>query len=204
MKQFNAKIEKLQNNKCLFEFFEKIPLKNIKTKKNFLESVVTLSYILYIINDDRFLIIAKELSEIDFFHNYDYWTWIECAICLLAYYYQENNKDDEFLNLKMKLDNTLETAPNELILSVKKNVHQRFLQGELLDKSYIIEAIDEKNTIQEINKRLVFMMNLIKLQVYKQETVVDKNMLNDEIIENSAIIQTYFNENGFKKIFPFY
>lgn len=203
MKQLNAQIEKLQNDNRLFEFFEKIPVKNRKTKKGFLESVVILSYILYITNDDRFLIITKELSEIDFFHNYDYWTWIECAICLLAYHYQVNNNNEEFLKLKTILDNTLETAPTELALFVKKNVHQRFLKGELLDKSYIIEAIDEKNPIKEINKRLVYMMNLIKLQVYKEEASVDKNMLNNEIIENSAIIQAYFKENGFVKVFPF-
>lgn len=143
------------------------------------------------------------MSEIDFFYNYDYWTWIECAICLQAYHYQVNNNNEEFLKLKIILDNTLETAPTELVLFVKKNVHQRFLKGELLDKSYIIEAIDEKNPIKEINKRLVYMMNLIKLQVYKEEASVDKNVLNNEIIENSAIIQTYFKENGFIKVFPF-
>ena len=96
MKQLNEHIKKIQNNSYLTEYFEKIPLKNKKTKKSFLESAVFLSYILYLIQDKNYLIIVTELSEVEFFSDYDYWTWIEYAICLLAYQYKEENKLEKF------------------------------------------------------------------------------------------------------------
>lgn len=203
MKQLNEHIKKIQNNSYLTEYFEKIPLKNKKTKKSFLESAVLLSYILYLIQDKNYLIIVTELSEVEFFSDYDYWTWIEYAICLLAYQYKEENKLEKFNQLKTKLDNTLNQGKNELVITVKKNIHQRFLSGEMLDKSAINEAINEKDSSVEIHQRLVFMMRLIKLKVYAEQSRIDKDKLNHEIANNSTIIRDYFNKNGLKMVFPF-
>lgn len=73
----------------------------------------------------------------------------------------------------------------------------------MLDKSTIIKTMNDNNTVGEINQRLVFMMNLIKLNVYNEESSVDKSIINHEIDENSTIIRDYFDKNGFKKVFPF-
>lgn len=158
MKQLNTRIEKLQNNSQLTEYFEKIAVKNRRAKKGFLESAVILSYILYIINDDNYLSIIKELSNIDFFDDYNYWTWIEGAICLLAHDNYQNNQHDKFSQLKAKLDDTLNQGKDELMISVKKNVHQCFLTGAMLDKERIISAINRNDTVDEINRRLPYIM----------------------------------------------
>ncbi len=199
----NVAIENLQNHKELTQYFKKIPSKNQKTKKAFLESIVLMAYIFYTINNEDFLIIVDELSKIDFVDSYDYWDWIDSAISLLAYNSLVHNQHEKFSQLKTILDNAINQGKNDLIKQVKKNVHNRFLTGETLDKTTILKLAEDKNTTEEINQRLLFLMTLLKLKVYHQESSVDDNFLNNEIMESTSIISEFIRENGFSKVFPF-
>lgn len=203
MKQLNLELGKFEKDSDILKYIEQIPLKHRRTEKDYLESLVILSYILYVMQNGNFLTIVESLSKIEFFDDYDYWTWIEFASCLLAYHVRENGDFERFSNLKAKLDETLSKGKNELVVKVKKQVHKRFLAGETLDVTDINEAHKNKNYIREINLRLLYVMKLIKLQVYSDEISIDQNKIKFELQENLNIIRDYLDVNGFEKLYPF-
>ncbi|ASY30697.1 DUF6707 family protein [Taylorella equigenitalis] len=203
MKQLNLDLGKFEKDSDILKYIEQIPLKHRRTEKDYLESLVILSYILYVMQNGNFLTIVENLSKIEFFDDYDYWTWIEFASCLLAYHVRENGDFERFSNLKAKLDETLSKGKNELVVKVKKQVHKRFLAGETLDVTDINEAHKNKNYIREINLRLLYVMKLIKLQVYSDEISIDQNKIKFELQENLNIIRDYLDVNGFEKLYPF-
>ncbi|CCG18195.1 conserved hypothetical protein [Taylorella equigenitalis 14/56] len=203
MKQLNLELGKFEKDSDILKYIEQIPLKHRRTEKDYLESLVILSYILYVMQNGNFLTIVENLSKIEFFDDYDYWTWIEFASCLLAYHVRENGDFERFSNLKAKLDETLSKGKNELVVKVKKQVHKRFLAGETLDVTDINEAHKNKNYIREINLRLLYVMKLIKLQVYSDEISIDQNKIKFELQENLNIIRDYLDVNGFEKLYPF-
>lgn len=203
MKQLNLELGKFEKDGDILKYIEQIPLKHRRTEKDYLESLVILSYILYVMQNGNFLTLVESLSKIEFFDDYDYWTWIEFASCLLAYHVRENGDFERFSNLKAKLDETLSKGKNELVVKVKKQVHKRFLAGETLDVTDINEAHKNKNYIREINLRLLYVMKLIKLQVYSDEISIDQNKIKFELQENLNIIRDYLDVNGFEKLYPF-
>lgn len=141
-----------------------------KTKKSYLESIVTKTYELYFKNNEKYKNLLSLLCEIDYNHNYDYWTWIEYALFLMVYDNDVKGKDNGFYIDKI---NSAINSGSELEVFVKKNVISRIS----LD-SFFNDHSNDGN----IDASIENIMRLLKIRFFSQST--EEKIKVDKIIDS--------------------
>lgn len=152
-----------------------------------LECICSLSYWLYIIEDD--IDLALKVNEIVrdeiFDGNYNKWTWLE-GIYQLSAYLSTGNEYDFFIK-KLK-------SPSEILDDEKKrNLYHKTVERRLNDKNLnfqeIQTAIEKKDIDSEINWRKGQLLKLIFIAVYGNSQVYSFEELKKMIYENINTIK---------------
>ena len=178
------------------KFLKDIRKTNKRTKALYLESLNRLAYNLYLSGDELSAKrILEYLAQIEFEGDYDYWTFIEPAISLLAFIEREDEAQAEHLR-------EIILAPVEMGSRINKIVHQRFLEGQLLEgrKAQIEEAADEEH---QIVYRYDLLAILMKLYLLRADTKFEEKDLRADIEQEKYILAEYLNKGSLYDFFPF-
>jgi len=144
---------------------ENIANKNKKTDKAIIESLTKVAYILYALDDIKNAeLVTDKLASIPFNNDYDYWTWIEYAICLRATISQVNGDSKKFDESIEKIREALNYGEG-LQKKVRINVHARFMQGDNVEPDGLTILEKEGDLAEIFEIRLIYLMKLIKLKV---------------------------------------
>lgn len=150
------------SEETLARLIEMLPAKQKKTAKALLESTVKLAYILYATGEKQTAsIIVDSIAVIPFSNSYDYWTWIEGALVLQGKLAIER-KDEQTYQVALKCATTALKTGTDLQVTVKMNVHRRFLEGQNLDSDFD----QESNVGDEFDRRVVYLMALLKIEFF--------------------------------------
>ena len=192
--------ELVENHSDLKPYVEKILKKYKKTNCSYLESLNHLAYLLYLYGQKE---LAKKLLDIllqiPFAGDYNSWTFVESSIVLLAYMEkQTENRVSIYQNLLLSpLD-----SGEESTRKIRRRVHQRFLNGDTLEQK--LAKIEQASTFtSEIEWRLLYLADLLKLQLFSSESTLDEADIQSKIEEQIERLQSFIKEQGIVSLFPF-
>ena len=192
--------ELVENHSDLKPYVEKILKKYKKTNCSYLESLNHLAYLLYLYGQKE---LAKKLLDIllqiSFEGDYNSWTFVESSIVLLAYMEkQTENQVSIYQNLLLSpLD-----SGEESTRKIRRRVHQRFLNGDTLEQK--LAKIEQASTFtSEIEWRLLYLADLLKLQLFSAESTLDEADIQSKIEEQIERLQSFIKEQGIVSLFPF-
>ena len=192
--------ELVENHSDLKPYVEKILKKYKKTNCSYLESLNHLAYLLYLYSQKE---LAKKLLDIllqiPFEGDYNSWTFVESSIVLLAYMEkQTENQVSIYQNLLLSpLD-----SGGESTRKIRRRVHQRFLNGDTLEQK--LAKIEQASTFtSEIEWRLLYLADLLKLQLFSAESTLDEADIQSKIEEQIERLQSFIKEQGIVSLFPF-
>lgn len=192
--------ELVENHSDLKPYVEKILKKYKKTNCSYLESLNHLAYLLYLYGQKE---LAKKLLDIllqiPFEGDYNSWTFVESSIVLLAYMEkQTENQVSIYQNLLLSpLD-----SGEESTRKIRRRVHQRFLNGDTLEQK--LAKIEQASTFtSEIEWRLLYLADLLKLQLFSEESTLDEADIQSKIEEQIERLQSFIKEQGIVSLFPF-
>jgi len=196
----DAVIQSLQTeDKILVDFFEKIPKKNKKTEKKFIESSVRLAYVLFFSGEQEAAkqIVAR-ISKIPFVNSYDYWVWIEAALVLKGVIAE---KEGDVSSYESSLDTVSQAlkSGSEVQVSVKANVHKRFLEGQMLDISFY----EENNPVDAFEMRIEYVMSLLKMYIFGGSDSWTLKRIKDELEKVGGEIRAAIVGKGIYSFPPF-
>ena len=192
--------ELVENHSDLKPYVEKILKKYKKTNCSYLESLNHLAYLLYLYGQKE---LAKKLLDIllqiPFEGDYNSWTFVESSIVLLAYMEkQTENQVSIYQNLLLSpLD-----SGEESTRKIRRRVHQRFLNGDTLEQK--LAKIEQASTFtSEIEWRLLYLADLLKLQLFSAESTLAEADIQSKIEEQIERLQSFIKEQGIVSLFPF-
>lgn len=194
-------IDKISSS--LNDHVQKIPKKNKKTEIIFLESLTRLAYSLYILKNNPLTNeLLDILTKIPFNDDFDYWTWIEYALSLKSRMAREKEELTESSEAIRKIIMATETG-SELEISIKRRVFQRMLNGENIFLDGLHDAIDSKDKAMEYNERILYLMEIIKIDEIKKETEKPKKQGSTEIEKQILTCKGIIDLIGIEKTMPF-
>ena len=193
-------IEEIENDLELVSYLNRIPKKNKKTQASYLESLNRLAYLLYLDGQEE---MAKELLDriiqVPFEGNYNTWTFVDGALVLLAYV--EREKEKQVLVYKKLLLYPLEQG-EESTQKIRRRVHQRFLNGDSLEQK--LAKIEQASSPEsEMERRLLYLADLLKIQLFIDESTCEEIDIQAKIEENMEILKKYIKEHEIYSLFPF-
>ena len=193
-------IEEVENDVELVSYLNRIPKKNKKTQASYLESLNRLAYLLYLDGQEE---MAKELLDriiqVPFEGNYNTWTFVDSALVLLAYL--EREKENQVIVYKKLLLSPLEQG-EESTQKIRRRVHQRFLNGDSLEQK--LAKIEQASSPEsEMERRLLYLTDLLKIQLFIDESTCEEIDIKAKIEENMEILKKYIKEHEIYSIFPF-
>ena len=192
--------ELVENHSDLKPYVEKILKKYKKTNCSYLESLNHLAYLLYLHGQKE---LAKKLLDIllqiPFEGDYNSWTFVESSIVLLAYMEkQTENQVSIYQNLLLSPLDSVEKSTRK----IRRRVHQRFLNGDTLEQK--LAKIEQASTFtSEIEWRLLYLADLLKLQLFSAESTLDEADIQSKIEEQIERLQSFIKEQGIVSLFPF-
>ena len=192
--------ELVENHSDLKPYVEKILKKYKKTNCSYLESLNHLAYLLYLDGQKE---LAKKLLDIllqiPFEGDYNSWTFVESSIVLLAYMEkQTENQVSIYQNLLLSPLDSGEKSTRK----IRRRVHQRFLNGDTLEQK--LTKIEQASTFtSEIEWRLLYLADLLKLQLFSAESTLDEADIQSKIEEQIERLQSFIKEQGIVSLFPF-
>ena len=192
--------ELVENHPDLNPYVEKILKKYKKTNCSYLESLNHLAYLLYLYGQKE---LAKKLLDIllqiPFEGDYNSWTFVESSIVLLAYMEkQTENQVSIYQNLLLSPLDSGEKSTRK----IRRRVHQRFLNGDTLEQK--LAKIEQASTFtSEIEWRLLYLADLLKLQLFSAESTLDEADIQSKIEEQIERLQSFIKEQGLVSLFPF-
>ena len=193
-------IEEVENDVELATYISLVPKKNKKTQASYLESLNHLAYLLYLDGQEE---MAKELLDriiqVPFEGNYNTWTFVDGALVLLAYL--EREKENQVIVYKKLLLSPLEQG-EESTQKIRRRVHQRFLNGVSLEQK--LAKIEQASSPEsEMERRLLYLTDLLKIQLFIDESTCEEIDIQAKIAENMEILKKYIKEHEIYSLFPF-
>ena len=193
-------IEEIENDVELVSYLNRVPKKNKKTQASYLESLNRLAYLLYLDGQEE---MAKELLDriiqVPFEGNYNTWTFVDSALVSLAYL--EREAENQVFVYKKLLLSPLEQG-EESTQKIRRRVHQRFLNGDSLEQKLakIEQALSPES---EMERRLLYLTDLLKIQLFIDESTCEEIDIKAKIEENMEILKKYIKEHEIYSLFPF-
>ena len=193
-------IEEVENDLKLVSYLNLIPKKNKKTQASYLESLNHLAYLLYLDGQEE---IAKKLLEsviqVPFEGNYNTWTFVDSSLVLLAYI--ERETENKLSAYKKLLLSPLEQG-EESTQNIRRKVHQRFLNGDILEQK--LAKIEQASSPEsEMERRLLYLTDLLKIHLFIDESTSEEIDIQAKIEENMDILKKYIKEHEIYSLFPF-
>jgi len=152
-----------------------------------LENICSLSYWLYILEDNTNLALKVSgilINEI-FDGNYNKWTWLE-AICQLSAYLTEGAERDFFIR---KLKSPIEILNDEKKTGLYQRTVERRLNDTNLNFKEIQTAVEKKDIDSETNWRKGQILKLVFIKMYGGSKTYSNDELQKMIEENIKIIK---------------
>ena len=192
--------EQLEKHPDLHLYLDKILKKNKKTQASYLESLNHLAYLLYLDGQEE---MTKKLLEsviqVPFEGNYNTWTFVDSSLVLLAY--MERETENKLSAYKKLLLSPLEQG-EESTQNIRRKVHQRFLNGDSLEQK--LAKIEQASSLEsEMERRLLYLTDLLKIQLFIAESSCEKTDIQAKIEENIEILKKYIKEHEIYSLFPF-
>ena len=193
-------VEQMEKHPDLHLYLHKILKKNKKTQASYLESLNHLAYLLYLDGQEE---IAKKLLEsviqVPFEGDYNTWTFVDSSLVLLAYL--EREKENQVLVYKKLLLSPLEQGEAST-QKIRRRVHQRFLNGDSLEQK--LAKIEQASSSEsEMERRLLYLTDLLKIQLFIDESTCKETDIQAKIEENIEILKKYIKEHEIYSLFPF-
>ena len=193
-------VEQLEKHPDLHLYLDKILKKNKKTQASYLESLNHLAYLLYMDSQEE---MAKKLLEsviqVPFEGNYNTWTFVDSSLVLLAYI--ERETENKLSAYKKLLLSPLEQG-EESTQNIRRKVHQRFLNGDILEQK--LAKIEQASSPEsEMERRLLYLTDLLKIQLFIAESTFEETDIQAKIKENMEILKKYIKEYEIYSLFPF-
>lgn len=193
-------VEQLEKHPDLHLYLDKILKKNKKTQASYLESLNHLAYLLYMDSQEE---MAKKLLEsviqVPFEGNYNTWTFVDSSLVLLAYI--ERETENKLSAYKKLLLSPLEQG-EESTQNIRRKVHQRFLNGDILEQK--LAKIEQASSPEsEMERRLLYLTDLLKIHLFIAESTCEETDIQAKIEENMEILKKYIKEHEIYSLFPF-
>ncbi|EKK4083657.1 hypothetical protein PNF79_004378 [Cronobacter dublinensis] len=188
-----------QKNEIIKNAISLLPSKSIKTDKAIVETLAKLAYYFYIDSKEQeAMIVCDQLANINFNNDYDYWTWIEYALCLrveLSSKFGDSEKEQNSVSLmKEALD-----SGAVIVRKIKSQVHERFMNGEGVN-------VDEAGNMEpdtEFEYRMIYVMKLLKIKAFGGSEFFNSNFTDAEVTKNIQLMRSILRAKNNNQIAPF-
>ncbi|HGC6391024.1 TPA: DUF6707 family protein, partial [Cronobacter dublinensis] len=144
------------------------------------------------------MVVCDQLANINFNNDYDYWTWIEYALCLrveLSSKFGDSEKEQNSVSLmKEALD-----SGAAIVRKIKNQVHERFMNGEGVN-------VDEAGNMEpdtEFEYRMIYVMKLLKIKAFGGSEFFNSNFIDAEVTKNIQLMQSILRAKNNNQIAPF-
>ncbi|MEB1548917.1 DUF6707 family protein [Xanthomonas campestris pv. campestris] len=183
----------------LAQHLEGLPAKRKRTSKGLLESVVKLAYVLFAMGDTGSASqLVEPISRIPFANSYDYWTWVEAALVLKGTLALAQGRHEDAAMARQAAVAALSSG-NDLQVTVKANVHKRFMDGDTLDTGFE----NAENAADEFEMRLIYAMALIKIDFFGTSEKWASSRIESELSESFARMRDVLADTGIYKVAPY-
>ncbi len=188
-----------EKNEIIKNAISLLPSKSIKTDKAIVETLAKLAYYFYIDSKEQeAMIVCDQLANINFNNDYDYWTWIEYALCLrveLSSKFGDSEKQKNSVSLmKVALDSGV-----AIVRKIKSQVHERFMNGEGVN-------VDEAGNMEpdtDFEYRMIYVMKLLKIKAFGGSEFFNSNFVDAEVTKNIKLMQSILRAKNNNQIVPF-
>ncbi|EQA1703839.1 DUF6707 family protein [Cronobacter dublinensis] len=188
-----------EKNEIIKNAISLLPSKSIKTDKAIVETLAKLAYYFYIDSKEQeAMVVCDQLANINFNNDYDYWTWIEYALCLrveLSSKFGDSEKEQNSVSLmKEALD-----SGAAIVRKIKNQVHERFMNGEGVN-------VDEAGNMEpdtEFEYRMIYVMKLLKIKAFGGSEFFNSNFIDAEVTKNIQLMQSILRAKNNNQIAPF-
>lgn len=207
--KLNNKVAKMSLKNILSELSEEsvaiknaislLPSKIIKTDKAIVETLTKLAYFFFIDEKEQeAMAVCDQLANIKFNNDYDYWTWVEYALCLrieLSSRLGDPEKKEISINIiKQALD-----SGEGLVKKIRNQVHERFMNGE----EFGIDEVEIKDSDAEFEARMIYLMKLLKAKAFGGSEFFNPNFVDAEIKNTLKILQAMLIDVDKNQLVPF-
>ncbi|MFW0858495.1 DUF6707 family protein [Cronobacter dublinensis] len=188
-----------EKNEIIKNAISLLPSKSIKTDKAIVETLAKLAYYFYIDSKEQeAMVVCDQLANINFNNDYDYWTWIEYALCLrveLSSKFGDSEKEQNSVSLmKEAMD-----SGAAIVRKIKNQVHERFMNGEGVN-------VDEAGNMEpdtEFEYRMIYVMKLLKIKAFGGSEFFNSNFIDAEVTKNIQLMQSILKAKNNNQIAPF-
>ncbi|EPO1083885.1 DUF6707 family protein [Cronobacter dublinensis] len=176
-----------------------LPSKSIKTDKAIVETLTKLAYFFFIDEKEQeAMAVCDKLANIKFNNDYDYWTWIEYALCLrieLSSRLADPEKKEILISIiKEALD-----SGEGLVKKIRNQVHERFMNGE----DFGIDEVESKDSGAEFEARMIYLMKLLKAKAFGGSEFFNPNFVDAEVKNTLKILQVLLIDVDKNQLTPF-
>ncbi|ELY2739355.1 hypothetical protein SMC30_004462 [Cronobacter dublinensis] len=187
-----------EKNEIIKNAISLLPSKSIKTDKAIVETLAKVAYYFYIDSKEQeAMIVCDQLANINFNNDYDYWTWIEYALCLrveLSSKFGDSEKQKDSVSLmKVALD-----SGAAIVRKIKSQVNERFMNGEGVN-------VDEAGNMEpdtDFEYRMIYVMKLLKIKAFGGSEFFNSNFVDAEVTKNIKLMQSILRAKNNNQIVP--
>lgn len=188
-----------QKNEIIKNAISLLPSKSIKTDKAIVETLAKLAYYFYIDSKEQeAMIVCDQLTNINFNNDYDYWTWIEYALCLRVELSSKVGDSEKEQNSVSLMKEALDSGA-VIVRKIKSQVHERFMNGEGVN-------VDEAGNMEpdtEFEYRMIYGMKLLKIKAFGGSEFFNSNFIDAEVTKNIQLMRSILRAKNNNKIAPF-
>jgi len=175
-----------QKNEIIKNAISLLPSKSIKTDKAIVETLAKLAYYFYIDSKEQeAMIVCNQLANINFNNDYDYWTWIEYALCLRVELSSKVGDSEKEQNSVSLMKEALDSGA-VIVRKIKNQVHERFMNGEGIN-------VDEAGNMEpdtEFEYRMIYVMKLLKIKAFGGSEFFSSNFIDAEVTKNIQLMRS--------------
>ncbi|ELY2857123.1 hypothetical protein SMC92_004258 [Cronobacter dublinensis] len=188
-----------QKNEIIKNAISLLPSKSIKTDKAIVETLAKLAYYFYIDSKvQEAMIVCDQLANINFNNDYDYWTWIEYALCLRVELSSKVGDSEKEQNSVSLMKEALDSGA-VIVRKIKSQVHERFMNGEGVN-------VDEAGNMEpdtEFEYRMIYVMKLLKIKAFGGSEFFNSNFIDAEVTKNIQLMRSILRAKNNNQIAPF-
>lgn len=188
-----------QKNEIIKNAISLLPSKSIKTDKAIVETLAKLAYYFYIDSKEQeAMIVCDQLANINFNNDYDYWTWIEYALCLRVELSSKVGDSEKEQNSVSLMKEALDSGA-VIVRKIKSQVHERFMNGEGVN-------VDEAGNMEpdtEFEYRMIYGMKLLKIKAFGGSEFFNSNFIDAEVTKNIQLMRSILRAKNNNQIAPF-
>ncbi|ELY4159834.1 hypothetical protein SMZ39_004117 [Cronobacter turicensis] len=176
-----------------------LPSKSIKTDKAIVETLTKLAYFFFIDEKEQeTMAVCDQLANIKFNDDYDYWAWVEYALCLRielsSRLINPEKKEISISIIKEALD-----SGEGLVKKIRNQVHERFMNGE----EFGIDDAECKDSDAEFEARMIYLMKLLKAKAFGGSEFFNPHFVDAEIKNILKILQAMLIDADKNQLVPF-